>query len=138
MADGFGGALCAQTVTLYHADPAARTVARTVIKNAFLDTRRRATLDGQGAAETGAFLLVVPQQAARFGVDYTLQPLDRVLAGEGPAVEYADWAAFTPAAVPGLVVVQYVDAKTRRGLPCHVEAGGWWTGSGTGAHSLTD
>ncbi len=130
-------ALCRQTVTLYHADPAQKAVARTVVRGAFLDTRRRAVQDAAGTQGANAFLLIIPQAAAAYGTAYTLAPGDRVLAGEGPAVPYAQWPGFVPAAVPGLCVVQYVDPKTLGGVPCHVEAGGYWTGSGTGARSLT-
>lgn len=129
--------LCRETVTLYHADPAAQSVARTVVRGAFLDSRRRAAAEAAGAQDATAFLLIIPQAAAAFGRDYTLAPGDRVLPGEGPAVPYAQWPAFLPAAVPGLCAVQYVDPKAVGGVPCHVEAGGYWTGSGTGARSLT-
>lgn len=129
--------LCRQTVTLYHADAAARTVARTMVRGAFLDSRRRSARTASGEEGSTAFLLVIPQAAARYGQDYTLAPGDRVLPGEGPAVGYDDWPAFVPAAVAGLCVVQYVDPKQRGGVPCHVEAGSHWTGSGIGAHSLT-
>lgn len=115
--------LCRQTVTLYHADPAARNVTRTVVRGVFLDSRRRGALGAAGAREESGFLLIIPQASARFGADYTLAPHDRVLAGEGPAVAYPDWPDFLPATVPGLCTVQYVDAKTRGGVPCHVEAG---------------
>ena len=125
--------LCRQTVTLYHADPAAATVTRTVLHGVFLDTRRRATPDTKGMHGATAFLLIIPHTRQ----PYTLAPQDRLLAGEGPTVDYAAWPGFVPAAVPGLCVVQYVDAKTLAGRPTHVEAGGYWTASGTGAHSLT-
>lgn len=59
--------------------------------------------------------------------DYTLEPHDRVLAGTGPEVSYTQWLDFTPAKVPGLAAVQYVDCKTAAGQTTHVEAGGWWT-----------
>ena len=110
--------LCCQTVTLYHADPAAHTITA-------------------GSAAT-AFLLVIPEKHAAFGRDYTLEPHDRVLAGTGPEVSYTQWLDFTPAKVPGLAAVQYVDCKTAAGQTAHVEAGGWWTRSGSGAHSLSN
>ena len=90
-----------------------------------------------GSAAT-AFLLVIPEKHAAFGQDYTLEPHDRVLAGTGPEVSYTQWLDFTPAKVPGLAVVQYVDCKTAAGQAAHVEAGGWWTRSGSGAHSLSN
>ena len=51
---------------------------------------------------------------------------------------YTQWLDFTPAKVPGLAAVQYVDCKTAAGQAAHVEAGGWWTRSGSGAHSLSN
>lgn len=129
--------LYAQVVTLYHRDAAAQSIRRVVLRGVFLDTRRRGTVSETGGQEAGAFLLIVPEQTARFGVDYTLAPQDKLFAGEGPEVSWQAWAQFAPATVPGLAVVQYVDPKTRRGAPCHLEAGGWWTKGGSGAHSLT-
>ena len=105
------------------------------------DTRRRETAAGgsgpAGSAAT-AFLLVIPEKHAAFGRDYTLEPHDRVFAGTGPEVSYTQWLDFTPAKVPGLAAVQYVDCKTAAGQAAHVEAGGWWTRSGSGAHSLSN
>ena len=121
--------LCCQTVTFYHADPAAHTITRTVVQGVHFDTRRRETAAGgsgpAGSAAT-AFLLVIPEKHAAFGRDYTLEPHDRVLAGTGPEVSYTQW------------LVQYVDCKTAAGQAAHVEAGGWWTRSGSGAHSLSN
>lgn len=81
--------LCCQTVTFYHADPAAHTITRTVVQGVHFDTRRRETAAGgsgpAGSAAT-AFLLVIPEKHAAFGRDYTLEPHDRVLAGTGPEV----------------------------------------------------
>lgn len=78
--------LCCQTVTFYHADPAAHTITRTVVQGVHFDTRRRETAAGgsgpAGSAAT-AFLLVIPEKHAAFGRDYTLEPHDRVLAGTG-------------------------------------------------------
>lgn len=133
---GYG--LCRQTVTLYHADVAARTVARCVVQGAFLDRRWRENATESGRQAAGSFLLVIPQAHAAWGVDYTLEPGDRVFDGEGPLVGWDDWQGFVPAAVAQLCCVQYVDLKKRRGEPCHLEAGGWWTRSGSGAHSLTN
>lgn len=92
----------------------------------------------QGQNRASAFLLIIPERSARREADYTLAPGDRVLPGEGQAVAWADWDAFVPALVPGLCCVQYVDPKDWQGSPCHLEAGGWWTRSGSGAHSLTN
>lgn len=130
--------LCRQTVTLYHPDPAARTVTRTVLRDVFLDHRRRAADTARGPRDATSFVLIVPQASARWGEEYTLAPHDRVLDGEGPEVAYEDWLRWLPAQQPGLCVVQYVDLKTIAGSPCHIEAGGYWTESGTGAHSLTN
>ena len=57
--------------------------------------------------------------------------------GEGPALTWADWPGFVPAAVEGAALVQYVLPMRLRGKPHHVEAGAWWNGSGTGVRSLT-
>ena len=84
-----------------------------------------------------AMLLVVPEKAARFGIDYTLAPGDRLCLGVGPAVSWADWPGFVPAARSDTVVVQYVLPMRRRGRPHHVEAGAWWSAGGTGVRSLT-
>ena len=100
--------LCCDTVTLYHPDKATQTVRRTV-----------------------------PEKAARFGIDYTLAPGDRLCLGVGPAVSWADWPGFVPAARSDTVVVQYVLPMRRRGRPHHVEAGAWWSAGGTGVRSLT-
>ena len=130
--------LCRQTVTLYHPDAAAGRVVRAVVTGAFLDRRVRVSATEKGRARALAFVLVIPQRSARYGQDYTLEPGDRVLEGEGADVAWADWADFLPASVPGLCCVQYVDPKAAGGEPCHVEAGGWWTRAGSGAHSLTN
>lgn len=62
--------LCCQTVTFYHADPAAHTITRTVVHGVHFDTRRRETAAGgsgpAGSAAT-AFLLVIPEKHAAFG-----------------------------------------------------------------------
>ncbi len=109
--------LCCQTVTFYHADPAAHTITRTVVQGVHFDTRRRETAaGGSGPAGSAA----------------------TVFAGTGPEVSYTQWLDFTPAKVPGLAAVQYVDCKTAAGQAAHVEAGGWWTRSGSGAHSLSN
>lgn len=133
--------LCRQTATLYHADPAAHTITRTVVAGVHFDTRRRETAAGSngpaGSAAT-AFLLVIPEKNAAFGRDYTLEPHDRVLEGIGPEISYEQWLTFTPARVPGLAAVQFVDCKTVGGSAAHVEAGCWWTRSGSGAHSLSN
>ena len=80
---------------------------------------------------------VIPETTARYGADYTLAPGDRLFPGEGPALTWADWPGFVPAAVEGAALVQYVLPMRLRGKPHHVEAGAWWNGSGTGVRSLT-
>lgn len=130
----FRWALCRQTVTLYHPDHDAGTVTRTLLHGVFFDARRRETLDGDGAEGSGSFLLIIPAGAEPF----SLVPGDRVMEGEGPVLDYAGWADFSPANTPGVAAVQYVDRKTLRGIVTHTEAGGWWTSGGTGAHSLTN
>lgn len=132
--------LCCQTVTFYHADPAAHTITRTVVQGVHLIPA--AVKPRQAAAAPQAVrprrFAGYPGKHAAFGRDYTLEPHDRVLAGIGPEVSYTQWLDFTPAKVPGLAAVQYVDCKTAAGQAAHVEAGGWWTRSGSGAHSLSN
>lgn len=130
--------LFAQTVTVYHGDAAARTVQRTVLQGVCWQHGARRTPDAGGTGHSAAMLLVVPEQAARFGTDYTLEPGDRVCTGTGPELAWQDWAAFVPALRADVAVVQYVLPMMRGNTLHHVEAGAWWTGGGTGAHSLTN
>ena len=129
--------LCCDTVTLYHPDKATQTVRRTVLHRVVWQQGGRAVPDVGGTRLGVAMLLVVPEKAARFGIDYTLAPGDRLCLGVGPAVSWADWPGFVPAAVEGAALVQYVLPMRLRGKPHHVEAGAWWNGSGTGVRSLT-
>lgn len=129
--------LCAQTVTLYHADEAAGQVVRTVVQGVSWQRGCRRLPTAQGTRQGSALLLVIPEEAARFGVDYTLAPGDRAVPGEGPDVAWEDWPEFLPAAGQA-AVIEYVTPFTLRGRPHHLEAGGWWTTAGTGAHSLTN
>lgn len=129
--------LYGETVTLYHPDVANKAVVRTVLRGVFWQQGRRALPDVTGTRQGAAMLLVVPEATARYGLDYTLAPGDRLLPGEGPALTWADWPGFVPAAVANVAVIQYVLPMRLRGRPHHVEAGAWWNGSGTGAHSLT-
>ena len=122
--------LCRQTVTLYHLEEQAEKVSRTVLQGVFFDLRRRRTTTEAGRQEAEAFLLIVPQAAARWGEAYTLAPGDRVLAGVGPEVDWDGWETFVPETTPGLCCVQYVHPKYLAGTPCHLEAGGWWTRTG--------
>ena len=130
--------LFARTVTLYHGDAAARRVVRTVLRGVYWQHGRRRAPAADGTAEGAVLLLVVPECAARYGTDYTLEPGDRLYPGEGPELDWDGWPAFVPGADPRVAVVQYVLPMELRGRPHHVEAGAWWTGSGTGAHSLTN
>ena len=125
------------TVTLYHTDAAAQTVVRTVLRGVCWQQGRRELPDAGGTRRGTALLVVIPETTARYGADYTLAPGDRLFPGEGPALTWADWPGFVPAAVEGAALVQYVLPMRRRGKPHHVEAGAWWNGSGTGVRSLT-
>lgn len=129
--------LYGDTVTLYHPDKAAQRVVRTVLHRVFCQQGRRELPDVKGTQQGAALLLVVPETTARFGADYTLQPGDRLYLGEGPDVAWADWPGFVPAAFDGVAIVRYVLPMRLRGRLHHVEAGAWWSGSGTGVHSLT-
>ena len=110
---------------------------RTVLHRVVWQQGGRAVPDVGGTRLGVAMLLVVPEKAARFGIDYTLAPGDRLCLGVGPAVSWADWPGFVPAARSDTVVVQYVLPMRRRGRPHHVEAGAWWSAGGTGVRSLT-
>ena len=112
--------LCCDTVTLYHPDKATQTVRRTVLHRVVWQQGGRAVPDVGGTRLGVAMLLVVPEKAARFGIDYTLAPGDRLCLGVGPAVSWADWPGFVPAARSDTV-----------------EAGAWWSAGGTGVRSLT-
>lgn len=112
--------LCDQTITHYH--NADGLITRTVIADAYLDWRKNRNVDKTGSKDANSFLLVIPADQLPAG---GILPLDKVIAGIGPEVtDRAAWGAFIPAAVPGLVVVKYVDPKYLRGRLTHVEAGG--------------
>ena len=97
---------CCQTVTIYHQEGPGQ-YSRQVCRQAFFEFRRRKGL------------LVFP------GDSVPVRPGDKVLLGEGPEVNSReDWAAFIPAKVPGLVVVEYVEPRYWQGKLCHIEAGG--------------
>ena len=130
--------LFSQTVTIYHGDADALGVKRTVLRGVFWQHGRRRTPDADGTTQGEVLLLVVPETAARYGVDYTLEPGDRLCPGEGPEISWADWADFVPGARRDVAVIQYVLPMYRGAELHHLEAGTWWTGSGTGAHSLTN
>lgn len=138
MGEGLRYALCTQVVTLYHPDEQTRQVVRTVLDGVFLDRRVKMNRTETGQQQAQAFLLVIPAAAGQPGRDYTLEPGDRVLEGQGPNLGWDEWPAFVPARQAGLCCVQYVAPKTLGRRLCHLEAGGWWTRSGSGAHSLTN
>ena len=81
------------TVTLYHADAAAQTVVRTVLRGVCWQQGRRELPDAGGTRRGTALLVVIPEMTARYGADYTLAPGDRLFPGEGPALTWADWPA---------------------------------------------
>ena len=130
--------LFGRTVTVYHGDADALAVRRTVLRGVFWQHGRRRTSAADGDTETAAMLLVVPETAARYGIDYTLEPGDRLCPGEGPEFPWEDWGNFVPGSQPQVAVVQYVLPFYRGERLHHLEAGTWWTGGGTGAHSLTN
>lgn len=109
--------LCNQTVTVYHKDGDKFTQA--TYDNAFLDFRKNQTVDKTGSKESNSFLLVLP------GAVQSVFVGDKVLLGRGPEItSREEWAAFVPAKVSGLVVVDYVDPKYWNGQLVHTEAGG--------------
>lgn len=109
--------LCNQTVTVYHNENG--VYSQKVYNRAFLDFRKNETVSKTGSKEASGFLLVIP------GEQIPVSAGDKVLLGTGkPVTTREEWAALTPAKVPGLVVVQYVDPKYWNGKVCHTEAGG--------------
>lgn len=109
--------LCHQTVTVYRKD--GDSYIRATYRNAFLDFRKTQTVDKTGSREANSFLLIIPGSTQAVFVG------DKVFLGEGPEIATrADWAAFIPAKVPGLVVVSYADQKYWNGVLVHTEAGG--------------
>ena len=109
--------LCNQTVTVYHKDGDKFT--RATYDNAFLDFRKNQSVDRTGSKESNSFLLVLP------GAVQSVFVGDKVLLGRGPEITFREeWAAFVPAKVSGLVVVDYVDPKYWNGQLVHTEAGG--------------
>ena len=109
---------CCQTVSIYHQEGPGQ-YSRQGGCRAFFEFRRRKGLSKTGSVGESSFLLVFP------GDSVPVRPGDKVLLGEGPEVNSReDWAAFIPAKVPGLVVVEYVEPRYWQGKLCHIEAGG--------------
>lgn len=109
--------MCNQTVTVYRQSDG--KYIRTVYTNAFLDHKKTLSVDKSGSKEANSFLLVIP------GASQTVFVGDKVYDGIGPEVANREaWATFTPAKVPGLVVVGYADPKKWNGRIVHTEAGG--------------
>ncbi len=109
---------CCQTVTIYRQEGPGQ-YSRQVCRQAFFEFRRRKELSKTGSVGESSFLLVLP------GDSVSVRLGDKVLLGEGPEVNSReDWAAFIPAKVPGLVVVEYVEPRYWQGKLCYIEAGG--------------
>ncbi len=108
--------LCDLPVTVYRREQDGE-VTHTVYPKAFLDSKKVQSVDKTGSADAMSFLLVIPGDA-------DIQPGDKVIAGEGDAIDTQAWASFIPSKVPGLVVVRWVDKKRFAGHICHTEAGG--------------
>lgn len=109
---------CCQTVTLYRQE-APGQYSRRVLPRVFFEPRRQAEAGKTGTRGESSFLLVIP------GEEIPVLPGDKVLPGEGPELSTREeWAAFIPARVPGLVIVEYVEPRYWQGKLCHTEAGG--------------
>ena len=85
--------LFADTVTLYHADPAAHTVTRRVLRGVYLQTGMRQKPDVKGTKSGTSFLLVIP---AAVWDGAALTPGDRLCRGEGAELNWQQFAAFVP------------------------------------------
>lgn len=130
--------LCNQTITVYNRRESggASTYKRTTIAGASMDFKRQWQEGKTGPSASTSCLLVIPQDAdgktfvlpaAYSGAEgtYTLAKDDKVLLGEGPEIATsAQWAAFIPSKVDGLVSIASVDPKYFNGELVHVEAGG--------------
>ena len=131
---------CKDTVTLYHAEyEPVFQCRRIVFEGAYLDQRTLAVeQEGQAQEEQRCFL-VLPNGFGRpvwrppgapwplGGSWFCLQPGDRVMQGQGPAVDtLEEWERFIPLAVEGLMVVQEVAVKRWLGKVSHLEAETRW------------
>lgn len=105
--------LCCQRVTLYQ--KRGQTVRRTVVDNACLFCEASLAQSLPGDRRRVSFSLILP------GEELSLYPGDRVFHGEGPVCE--DWNSFIPAAVPGLMQIEYVSPCYWEGTFSHWEAG---------------
>jgi len=111
--------LCNQTVTLYHWDGGDTVTRRVMERGAFLDFKKVQGVSKTGSTEVNSFLLVIPCAESPVVVG------DKAILGEGPEINSAaEWRKFIPAAIPGLVVIRWVDPKYWKGRLVHVEAGG--------------
>ena len=75
------------TVTLYHADAAAQTVVRTVLRGVCWQQGRRELPDAGGTRRGAALLVVIPETTARYGADYTLAPGGQAVPRRGPGAD---------------------------------------------------
>lgn len=106
--------LCRDTLTVYRRSGTA--VSRRVFTNGFLQIQDKRMENSHSPELERAFLLVLPGEA-------DIAPGDRVLPGEGPVVDACSWGDFSPAKVPGLCQIQYVQPCYFMGRLCHTEAG---------------
>ena len=107
--------MCCQTVTVYRKTE--KGIFRAEIPNCFLQLQEEKSYDRLGSVWDQKFLLVQP------GEKQLVFPGDRVFAGVGPVIDAAEWPAFLPVRVPGLVEVAYTAVYCWQGHFCHTEAG---------------
>ena len=107
--------LCDQTVTLYRRE--GEKICRQVIYGCYFQFQDRMKTGANGHEYDRPFLLVIPGGTLR------VFPGDRVMAGEGPAIDSEQWARFVPALVGSLVKVGWVKPCYWEGELCHTEAG---------------
>ncbi len=136
-------AACRQTVTLYNncKEAGATKYHKTVfVACAFLESKRVEQESRTGVTAANKSLLVIPARAgdlrylpppefeklADKAGYWTLRAGDKACSGTGPDIETpAEWAAFTEAAWPGVVVLSAVDLKCDLdGRLLHLEGGG--------------
>lgn len=105
--------LCCQKVTVYQ--KRGQSVRRIVVEDACLFTEDALLQELSGSRGRVSFSLILPRE------EPSLYPGDRIFRGEGP--ECRDWNGFIPAAVPGLMQVEYVSPFYWEGKFSHWEAG---------------